>query len=130
VESGAVFLVSPILDPRVIAEARALNVAVIPGAHSPTELWQAYQLGAPLQKLFPEPAGGAAYIRSCLSPMPFLRIIPTRGVNESNVAEYLKAGAYAVGFGDTLFPAEAMALEQYDRIERRARILRTAVEFP
>lgn len=124
VEAGACFIVSPVLDPQIIAEARAMNVAVMPGTHTPTELWHAYQLGAPLQKLFPAPAGGPAYVKSCLGPMPFLRIVPTNGVDASNALEYLRAGAYAVGFGHALFSLEFVSNGRYDLIEERARMLR------
>lgn len=126
VEAGACFIVSPVLDPRIIAEARAMNVAIIPGTHTPTEMWQAYQLGASLQKLFPAAAGGPAYVKSCMAPMPFLRLVPTNGVDASNAAEYLRAGAYAVGFGNALFPEEFVNNARYDLIEERAGLLRSS----
>lgn len=125
--AGACFLASPVLDPRIIAEARALNIAAIPGGHTPSELNLAYQLGAPLQKLFPAPAGGPAFVRSCLAPLPYLRIVPTNGVDASNAAEYLKAGVYAVGFGVTLFDPEYLAQQRYDLIEERAFALRASL---
>jgi 2-dehydro-3-deoxyphosphogluconate aldolase/(4S)-4-hydroxy-2-oxoglutarate aldolase len=127
VEAGATFVVSPVLDPLVVAEARALNVASIPGTHTPTEMWQAYQLGAPLQKLFPAGSTGADYIRSCLGPMPFLRLVPTNNVDHTNAAEYLQAGAYALGFGRCLFSPELVAEERYDQIQDRARTLVASV---
>src|SRR5262245_26454624 len=123
VESGAQFIVSPVLDPAVIAEARALNVASMPGTHTPTEMWQAYQLGAPLQKLFPASGRGVDYLRACLGPLPFLRLVPTNGVDETNAAEYLRAGAHGVGFANCLFDAALLKDERYDQIEARARVL-------
>ena len=124
VEAGACFLASPVLDPRVVAEARAMNVAMMPGTHTATEMWQAYQLGASFHKLFPAAAGGPAYVKSCLAPMPFLRIVPTNGVDGSNAAAYLKAGAYAVGFNYALFPEEFVSHDRYDLIQERAAVLR------
>jgi Entner-Doudoroff aldolase len=127
VRRGARFLVSPVVDEAVIEEARALGVASIPGAHTPTELLRAHRAGAPLQKLFPTPAGGPSYVRACLGPMPFLRIVPTSGVDEGNAAEYLAAGAFAVGFVAPLFAPELLASRDFAALEARARRLIAAV---
>jgi len=77
VKRGARFLVSPVMDPEVIAAGVAAGVAVIPGCHTPTEMLAAHRAGAPLQKLFPAPGIGPAYVRACLGPLPFLRLVPT-----------------------------------------------------
>lgn len=127
VEAGACFLASPVLDPQIVAAARELNVAVIPGTHTATEMWQAHQMGAPLQKLFPAAAGGPQYVRSILAPMPFLRIVPTNGVDGSNAAEYLKAGAYAVGVNAAIFSEDLIASNRFEVIEEKARQLRADI---
>jgi 2-dehydro-3-deoxyphosphogluconate aldolase/(4S)-4-hydroxy-2-oxoglutarate aldolase len=120
VEAGARFLVSPVVDLEVIAEARRLGVASMPGTYSPTEMWQAHRAGAELQKLFPVTAAGPVHVSSVLGPMPFLRIVPTNGVEVDNVAAYLEAGAFAVGCVSALFSGGDMAAQAYDRIEARA----------
>ena len=127
VEAGARFLVSPVVDPAVIETARALDVAVMPGTHTPTEMLAAHRAGAPLQKLFPAPGIGPAYVTACLGPMPFLRIVPTSGVDESNAAEYLEAGAFAVGFVTSLFDPDDLAAGRFERIEQRAKTMLAAV---
>lgn len=127
VRAGARFLVSPVLDTDVIAEAARLGTVMIPGCGTATELWKAHQAGAPLQKLFPAPAGGPTWLRSVLAPMPFLRCIPTNGVEVDNAAEWLAAGAFAVGCVRSLFAPEEMAARNWDGIERRARALLAAV---
>ena len=100
---------------------------MIPGCGTATELWNAHQAGAPLQKLFPAPPGGPTWLRSVLAPMPFLRCIPTNGVEVDNAAEWLAAGAFAVGCVRSLFAPEDMAARNWDGIERRARALLAAV---
>jgi Entner-Doudoroff aldolase len=124
VAAGARFLVSPIVDDAVVRRARELGAAAIPGTHTPTEMMQAHRAGAPLVKLFPAPAGGPAYLRSVLAPLPFLRIVPTNGVDEQNAADWLRAGAWAVGFVASLFDPKDMAEQRYDRIRDRARRLK------
>jgi 2-dehydro-3-deoxyphosphogluconate aldolase/(4S)-4-hydroxy-2-oxoglutarate aldolase len=123
VDAGAAFLVSPVADKAAIAAARALDVPMIAGAHTPTELLQAHRLGAPLQKLFPAPAGGPTWLRAVLGPLPFLRVIPTNGVDGANVGAWFAAGAVGVGFAATLFVAEDMAARDFAAIEARARAL-------
>jgi 2-dehydro-3-deoxyphosphogluconate aldolase / (4S)-4-hydroxy-2-oxoglutarate aldolase len=125
--AGARFLVSPVLDEEVVAAARALGVAAMPGTATPTEMWRAHRAGAELCKLFPALAGGPAAVRSILAPMPFLRIVPTNAVNEDNAAAYLAAGAFAVGFVDALFDPAALARGDTDEVEERGRALLAAV---
>jgi Entner-Doudoroff aldolase len=127
VSRGARFLVSPVLDPEVVAAGLALGVAFVPGCHTPTEMLAAHRAGAPLQKLFPAPGIGPAYVRACLGPLPFLRIVPTHGVEAANARAWLEAGAFAVGFTHALFDAGEIAAGRFDRIEDRARALLAAV---
>ena len=121
VSAGARFLVSPVVDETVIAVAEELEVACMPGCHTPTEMLRAQRAGAPLCKLFPAPAGGPAWVRSVLGPMPHLRIVPTNGVDEHNAGEWIAAGAFAVGFVATLFEPADVAAGRWDAIEDRAR---------
>ena len=121
VERGARFLVSPVMDRAVIREAANLGVAMMPGCHTPTEMLEAHRAGAPLQKLFPGPGMGAATVRAILGPLPFLRIVPTSGVDETNAAAYLEAGAHAIGFVNPLFDPEDVRAGRFGRIEERAR---------
>ncbi|MGE3166795.1 MAG: bifunctional 4-hydroxy-2-oxoglutarate aldolase/2-dehydro-3-deoxy-phosphogluconate aldolase [Planctomycetota bacterium] len=126
-EAGASFLVSPVVDEAVIEEAHRLGVAVMPGTQTPTEMLRAHRAGAPLQKLFPEAGTGPAAVRAILGPMPFLRIVPTSGVDLANARSYLEAGAYAVGFVNSLFDPTDLQAGRFDAIERRATQLLAAV---
>ncbi len=127
VAAGARFLVAPNVDEAVIRRARELGVCAMPGTHTPTEMVQAHRAGSPLLKLFPAPAGGPAYLRSVLAPLPFLRIVPTNGVDEHTAADWLRAGAWAVGFVASLFDPKDMAEQRYDQIRERARRIKAAV---
>ncbi len=127
VEHGAQFLVSPVVDADVIAAGLSLGVAFIPGCHTPTEMLAAHRAGAPLQKLFPAPANGPAFVRACLGPLPFLKIVPTNGVDASNARAWLEAGAFAVGFTHALFDPREIDAGRFAPIEERARELLAAV---
>ena len=120
VESGARFLVSPVVDEVMIEAATDLGVASMPGTHTPTEMLRAHRAGADLCKLFPAPAGGPVWVKSVLGPMPYLKIVPTNGVDEHNAADWLRAGCFGVGFVAPLFVAEDIAESRWDEIEARA----------
>jgi len=127
VEAGARFLVSPVVDESVISAATQLGVASMPGTHTPTEMLRAHRAGAQLCKLFPAPAGGPAWVKAVLGPMPYLKIVPTNGVDGSNIAEWKAAGVFAMGFVAPLFVPQDIADGRWDLIEERARhIVKTA----
>jgi 2-dehydro-3-deoxyphosphogluconate aldolase/(4S)-4-hydroxy-2-oxoglutarate aldolase len=123
VAAGATFLVSPVIDEAVIAAASALGVAAMPGTHTPTEMLRAHRAGAQLCKLFPAPAGGPTWVRSVLGPMPFLKIVPTNGIDLDNMDQWFAAGAHAGGFVTSLFAPNDMATSNWEGIEARARAI-------
>ena len=121
VEAGARFLVSPVMDKAVIGAANELGVASMPGTHTPTEMLRAHRAGAQLCKLFPCPHGGPDWVRAVLGPMPFLKIVPTNGVDQHNAGDWIAAGAFAAGFVAPLFVSADIAAGRWDAIEERAR---------
>lgn len=100
VEAGATFLVAPDTDESVIAVAKTHNVAVIPGAYTPTEVKQAHNLGADMVKLFP--AQTPAYLKAVRAPLSHIPLMATGGVSVENAADFLQAGAAALGIGSFL----------------------------
>jgi 2-dehydro-3-deoxyphosphogluconate aldolase / (4S)-4-hydroxy-2-oxoglutarate aldolase len=120
VAAGAQFLVSPVMDRTLIRWSVENDVLIVPGTFTPTEMHNAHEAGAQVVKLFPGPANGPDYVRACLGPMPFLRILPTSGVTEANVKDYLRAGAFAVGFVACLFHPEDLAHGNYLGVRERA----------
>lgn len=118
--AGARFLVSPVVDPSVIAFCRQHDLLSIPGTYTPSEMMAAHKAGADLVKLFPGPANGPAYVKACLGPMPFLKIFPTSGVTEHDVGEWLAAGSFGVGFVASLFDPQDLAARNFDAVRARA----------
>jgi 2-dehydro-3-deoxyphosphogluconate aldolase/(4S)-4-hydroxy-2-oxoglutarate aldolase len=115
--AGAEFLVTPCLVPEVIAAARRRNIAALPGALSPTEIFTAVREGADMVKVFPvHNVGGPAYLRALQGPFPNLALVPTGGVNLQTVGEYITAGAAAVGVGGELVSREAVQRGNYQAI--------------
>jgi 2-dehydro-3-deoxyphosphogluconate aldolase/(4S)-4-hydroxy-2-oxoglutarate aldolase len=125
VDAGAQFLLSPALSPGMVASARRHGVLAVPGAYTPTEILGALDGGAELVKLFPADAGGPAYLRAVLAPLPHARILPTGGVRPENAGEWLGAGAAAVGIGSALLgpgdrPVDVAALRERIDVLRRS----------
>jgi 2-dehydro-3-deoxyphosphogluconate aldolase / (4S)-4-hydroxy-2-oxoglutarate aldolase len=128
IAAGAEFIVSPGLVPEVIAAARAANVAMLPGALTPTEILEAVRAGASLVKVFPAHAlGGASYIRSLRGPFPDILLVPTGGVSLETVGDYIRAGSAAVGVGSELISRDALARGDFDAIGALAKKFMAAV---
>jgi Entner-Doudoroff aldolase len=118
--AGARFLVSPVTDPQLISFCRQHDLVSVPGTYTPTEMMQAHRAGADLIKLFPGPANGPDYLKSVRGPLPFLKIVPTAGVTEDNVAAWFAAGCFGVGFVASLFDPADVAAGRFDAIRERA----------
>jgi len=107
ISAGAKLIVSPILEMRLIKLCRAKKIPIITAAATPTEAYEAWKLGVNIIKIFPAKAlGGPNYIKDILTPMPFLHLMPTGGVDFDNFIDYLNAGAVAVGIGNAFYADE------------------------
>ena len=116
-DAGAEFVVTPCLVPEVIEAANRAQVAVLPGALTPGEIFEAFRKGGDMVKIFPaQSVGGAAYVRALRGPFPGIPLVPTGGVTLENIAEMFKAGAAAVGVGTELISKEALARRDYAAI--------------
>jgi 2-dehydro-3-deoxyphosphogluconate aldolase/(4S)-4-hydroxy-2-oxoglutarate aldolase len=127
VEAGARFLVSPCVLTEVIDAARELQVAMIPGAFTPTEIYTAHTLGADIVKIFPAIKFGPDYLRAVRGPLPNIPLMPTSGVDASNVAEWFRAGAVAVGAVGSVFDPALIRKGAWDELTQRAREFMDAV---
>jgi len=116
-DAGAEFIVTPCLVPEVIDAANRADVAVLPGALTPGEVFEAFRKSGDMVKVFPaQSVGGAAYVRALRGPFPGIPLVPTGGVTLENVAEMFKAGAAAVGVGTELISQVALARRDYAAI--------------
>jgi 2-dehydro-3-deoxyphosphogluconate aldolase / (4S)-4-hydroxy-2-oxoglutarate aldolase len=119
-EAGANFIVSPVCEPELVKAMVASGLLTMAGALTPTEVLQAYNLGADVIKVFPGSLGGPAYIKALKGPFPYIPMMPTGGVSASNVAEWFATGVVAVGAGSELCPPQLAKEGKFDEITRRA----------
>ncbi len=102
IDNGADFIVSPCIVEEVAEYCREKEVFCSLGAATPTEVFRAYKLGCDVVKLFPGDCLSPNMIKGIKAPMPFVELMPTGGVDDTNVKEWFKSGAYAAGFGGYL----------------------------
>jgi 2-dehydro-3-deoxyphosphogluconate aldolase/(4S)-4-hydroxy-2-oxoglutarate aldolase len=108
-DAGAEFLVSPALNVETIEFANKEDLLIMAGALTPTEIVKAWKAGADFVKVFPcGQVGGAKYIKAIKWPLPQIPLVPTGGVNLNTAAEFLEAGAEALGVGGELVYADAL----------------------
>lgn len=120
--SGAQFIVSPALNLETIECCRRYGVAVMPGALTPTEVLQAWSAGADFVKVFPAGAvGGPSYLKALKAPFPQIELVPTGGVSLKTAADFIKAGASALGVGADLVDIKAIRDGQASVITERAK---------
>jgi 2-dehydro-3-deoxyphosphogluconate aldolase/(4S)-4-hydroxy-2-oxoglutarate aldolase len=119
--AGAEFIVSPSTDVDVIKLCRRYDKLVMPGALTPTEVVKAWQAGADIVKVFPSDLTGPSYLKALKAPLPQIRLMPTGGVNLDTAADFLNAGACALGIGGSLVEKSAVEAGDMERIESLAR---------
>ena len=123
--AGASFIVTPIVSAEVISACCERGVPVMAGALTPSEIYQAWSLGAEMVKVFPANHFGPGYLKDLRGPLPDIRLMPTGGVNAETLGEFYSAGAAAFGVGGSLFSSQAIAAET---VEEAARSLVAAYE--
>ena len=106
--AGAEFIVAPTYSPAVVEMAHRYGCSVTPGAFTPNEVLAAWEGGADMVKIFPARVGGPKYMKDLRAPMPQLKLVPTGGVDITNAAEFIKAGAAALGVGSALVKKDAI----------------------
>jgi len=121
IDAGASFLTSPGFDPAIIEFAAKRGMAVLGGALTPTEVISAWRAGSDFVKVFPcAQVGGDSYIKALKAPFPHIPLIAAGGVNQQTAANFIFAGATAIGVGSELIPTEAIERRQSARIKELA----------
>jgi 2-dehydro-3-deoxyphosphogluconate aldolase / (4S)-4-hydroxy-2-oxoglutarate aldolase len=126
VDAGAEFLVSPGVCAEVAVYALERGIACYPGGWTPTELLEAWRLGAPAVKLFPAASGGPRHLKDVRAPLPHIPVVPTGGVALDQIADYVAAGAVAVGLGGPLV-GDALDGGSLSALAQRAHVALDAV---
>ena len=122
ISAGAQFIVSPATNFDTIQYCNETEIVVMPGALTPTEIVNAWDAGADFVKVFPaDSMGGAKYLKSLKAPLPQIKLIPTGGVNQQTAADFIKAGAEAIGVGADLVDLKAVRDGRSDDITAAAR---------
>ncbi|GAF20526.1 bifunctional 4-hydroxy-2-oxoglutarate aldolase/2-dehydro-3-deoxy-phosphogluconate aldolase [Shouchella hunanensis] len=121
IDAGAQFIFAPILSQETIEAVKSRDIPVIPGIFTPTEAFQAVQLGADLVKVFPAECVGPQFIKSVSGPLPQVKMMPTGGVNLDTIPDFIKAGAVAVGAGSSLLSREIIENNDWEQLTETAR---------
>lgn len=120
-QAGASFVVTPVLLPEVADACREEDILCVLGALTPTEIYLARLHGAKLVKVFPiAPVGGPRYIEALNGPMGGVPFWVSGGVPIEDIGAYLRLGVKVVGLAGSLFPADALARRDMDRIRENA----------
>lgn len=122
-DAGATYIISPDVDEAVIAQTRALGMASLPGALTPTEIMRAVRAGCDIVKIFPAGELGAGYIKSIRAPLGHVPMFAVGGVNAANAAEFMRAGVSGLGVGGALTDRALIAGRRFDLIETNARAI-------
>lgn len=101
--AGAQFIVAPIVSKPVIQSCVGQGIPIFPGAFTPTEIYEAWSLGAAMVKVFPATSLGPGYVKDVKAPLNQVKLLPTGGVTLSNMVDFMRAGADGVGIGSQLF---------------------------
>jgi 2-dehydro-3-deoxyphosphogluconate aldolase/(4S)-4-hydroxy-2-oxoglutarate aldolase len=112
IAAGAKFIISPVMNIETIRKTKHLGAVSIPGAFTPTEIFNAYSGGADIIKVFPG-TSGAGFIKEVLAPLPFIPLMPTGGISLQNLHEFKSAGAVAFGIGKSLVDTKQKISETY-----------------
>jgi 2-dehydro-3-deoxyphosphogluconate aldolase/(4S)-4-hydroxy-2-oxoglutarate aldolase len=125
--AGAQFVVSPTLNLKTIELCHRYAIPVVPGAYTPTEILTAWEAGADMVKVFPASVGGPAYFKAVKAPLPQVKLVPVGGVNLDTTADFIRAGADAVGVGSALVSQKLLDAGDFAALTERARRLRQEV---
>ena len=115
-DAGAQFIVTPIVRKKIIRACIKKGIPVVPGALTPTEIYNAWDWGATMVKVFPAGRLGPAYMKDILEPLKGIKLIPTGGINPHNFIDYLTMGASGAGMASALFPGDMISAGKWEEL--------------
>ena len=127
-EAGGKYVISPDVNVDVIRRTRELGMVSLPGAMTPTEVMTAHRAGADFVKLFPAGNLGTAYVKAVRAPISHVKLLAVGGINEDNVADFLRAGMVGAGVGGNLANKKWIEAGDFEKITETARKLLEAVK--
>ena len=127
-KAGGKYIISPDVNVDVIRRTRELGMVSLPGAMTPTEVMTAHRAGADFVKLFPIGNLGVAYVKAVRAPISHVKLMAVGGINEDNVADFLRAGMVGAGVGGNLANKKWIEAGEFDKITETARKLLEAVK--
>lgn len=119
--AGGKFIISPDMNESIIGKTRELGLVSMPGALTPTEVQAAHRAGADFVKLFPVSTFGADYVKAITAPLSHIKLLAVGGVKDTNMREYLDAGACGFGIGTTIANKKFVENGEYDKITELAK---------
>jgi 2-dehydro-3-deoxyphosphogluconate aldolase/(4S)-4-hydroxy-2-oxoglutarate aldolase len=127
-ENNGEYVISPDTNIDVIKRTKELGMVSMPGALTPTEIKQAYDAGADFVKLFPASEFGTEYVKAIRAPLSNIPLLAVGGINEDNIADYLKAGCLGAGVGGNLAKKEWIEAGEYEKLTEAAEAILAAVK--
>ena len=121
VNAGAQYLISPNFSPAIVKKTLELSAISIPGALTPTEIVAAYEAGAQIVKLFPAGDLGVGYIKSIISPLSHIPMMAVGGIDEKNIADFLKTGLRGVGIGSNIVKNSLIEQNRFSELTELAK---------
>ena len=129
-DAGAMYIISPNTDAKIIAKTVELGLVSIPGAMTPSECMTAHNAGADIIKLFPLGDLGLGYFKSLKAPLSHLHFLGTGGINEKNIPDFLSAGIDGFGVGGNLVDKNLLNNNDFGKITETAiRYVKTILNF-
>ena len=120
-KAGASYIVSPHFDEQIVKNTKKEGAVSIPGASTPTEIYNAYAAGGDIIKLFPfVEMGGLDFLRAVRGPMPFVKFMLSGGVNINNLAEYLSVNSSCILIGSSILKRELVMAEDWNSVTELA----------
>ncbi len=126
--AGSSFIVGPVFSRAMVDTAKRYAVLSMPGAFTPTEIFNAWEGGADVVKVFPAGIGGPAFIKSVKEPLPQIELLPTNGVTMQNTPDFIRAGAIGVGVGKNLVSRDLVKARDFKQIRENAQAFIQAVQ--